>query len=70
MTDPSDHGQMVTDCEVRESRLTDWERGLIASCRECLDKGWRLTPKQADALEEIWERVTGQDITRGGAIRR
>ena len=28
--------QLVDDCEARESRLTDWERGFVASIRERL----------------------------------
>jgi len=49
---------MVNDCEKRESRLTDWERGFIDSIKHRLQDGGGLTPKQAETLDGIWERVT------------
>lgn len=58
MTDHDEHAQMVEDCENRESKLTDWERGFIDSLSKQLAEGRRLTEKQAAALDEIWERVT------------
>ena len=58
MTTNDEHQQMVTDCENRESKLTDWERGFIDGLAECLTKGYRLTEKQAETLDQIWERVT------------
>ena len=48
--------QMLADCEARESRLTDWERGFIDSIRHSLERG--LTVKQDETLERIWNRVT------------
>lgn len=60
MTDskPDEHRQMVTDCEDRESKLSDWERGFIDSIGRQLDAGRSLTDKQAESLDRIWERVT------------
>lgn len=49
---------MVEDCEDRESRLSEWESGFIDSIRDRLDEGLTLTPKQADKLEAIWEKIT------------
>lgn len=53
-----EHQQMVKDCENRESKLTDWERGFIDSISKQLAEGRRLSVKQAGRLDEIWERVT------------
>lgn len=58
MTDHDEHQQMVTDCENRESKLTDWERSFIDSISRQLADGHRLSEKQAERLESIWERVT------------
>lgn len=53
-----EHETLVTDCEARESRLSDWERGFIDSMRKLLDNNGALTQKQSDKLSEVWERVT------------
>lgn len=53
-----EHLTMVEDCENRESKLTDWERGFIDSLRTQLERGRTLSEKQADRLDAIWERVT------------
>lgn len=53
-----EHQQMVQDCENRESKLTDWERGFIDSIGTQLANGHTLSQKQAEQLDEIWERVT------------
>lgn len=53
-----EHQQMVQDCENRESKLTDWERGFIDSISKQLAEGRRLSEKQAERMDEIWERVT------------
>lgn len=61
MAEPSTHDEhpdMVLDCEKRESKLNDWERGFIDSLGRQLAYGRRLSPKQAERLDEIWERVT------------
>lgn len=58
MTDHDEHQQMVTDCENRESKLTDWERSFIDSISRQLADGHRLSEKQAERLDAIWERVT------------
>ena len=43
---------MLDDCEKRESRLTDWERGFVESMRGQLDAGKRPTRKQIETLEQ------------------
>ncbi len=58
MSEHDEHQQMVTDCVNRESKLTDWERTFIDSLADQMAKGRRLSEKQAERLDEIWERVT------------
>ena len=53
-----EHQQMVKDCEKRESKLTDWERGFIDSISKQMAEGRRLSEKQAATLDRIWERIT------------
>lgn len=61
MTDDADDpAQLIEDCEARESRLGDWDRSFIDSIKRQLEQGGTLSPKQADKLGEIWERVTAQ----------
>lgn len=54
----NEHVQMILDCENRESKLSDWERGFIDSIGRQLAAGRRLTDKQSETLDRIWERVT------------
>lgn len=53
MTD--DQQQLADDCEAREDRLTDWERGFIDSIQRQLRP---LSEKQDATLNAIWDRVT------------
>lgn len=50
--------RMIEDCEKRESKLTDWERGFIDSIKHRLEDGHALTRKQLDTIDNIWDRVT------------
>ena len=52
--------QLLDDCEARESRLSDWERGFIESIRCRIDNGIRLTPKQIETLSNVWEHATAR----------
>lgn len=52
--------QMLTDCEKRESRLTDWERGFVDSLRAQIERGRAPSPKQVETLDTIWERATAK----------
>jgi hypothetical protein len=54
----TEHEQMVKDCEERESRLTDWERGFIDGIGRRLAQGLRLTVPQAVLLDEVWDKAT------------
>jgi len=49
---------MLDDCEKRESRLTDWERGFVDSLRSQLERDCRPSAKQIETLDNIFERAT------------
>jgi len=55
-----DTAQLIKDCEAREGRLSDWERGFIDSISHQLAGGRALTDKQAETLESIWNRATAK----------
>lgn len=50
--------RMLDDCERRESKLNDWERGFVDSLRRQIEDGKTPSAKQLDKLNDIWERVT------------
>lgn len=56
----TEHEQMVEDCEQREERLSDWERGFCESLRDALSRGRSLTPKQIEILDRIWTQATAR----------
>lgn len=58
MSCPDEISQMIADCEARESRLSEWERGFIDSISKQVDQGRSLTEKQDETLNKIWDRVT------------
>lgn len=58
--DAAEAAQMVSDCEAREERLSDWDRGFIDSINRQLVDGRSLTAKQAETLDTIWERATAR----------
>ena len=51
--------QIITDCENRESKLSDWERTFIDSVKTQTTNGRALTEAQKSRLEVIWDKVTG-----------
>ena len=51
---------LVEDCEARESRMTEWEAGFIDSIKKRLEDEQSLSVKQAEELDQIWERVTSR----------
>lgn len=55
-----DHIPMITDCENREQRLTDWERTFIDSIKEYITKGGFLSNRQVERLNEVWEKATAK----------
>ena len=52
--------QLIEDCEQRESRLSEWERGVLDSIRQRLESGNALTGAQTETLDAIWERATAR----------
>lgn len=60
MADAGETLQLLEDCEHREERLSEFERGFIDSAKRQLEEGRSLTKKQADLLDEIWERATAR----------
>lgn len=60
MTDRAEQAQMIADCELRESRLSDWEANFIDSISRQLAEGRNLTLNQSNTLDEIWERATAK----------
>jgi hypothetical protein len=55
-----EYATMLDDCEERESRLTDWERGFVDSLRSHIEEGRRPTEKQLQTLDDIWEKATSR----------
>ena len=51
---------LLDDCEKREERLTDWERGFVDSLRQQIYQGRRPTPRQIETLDAVWERATNR----------
>ena len=50
--------QLLEDCEHREERLSDFERGFVDSLKRQIEDGRGLSKKQAQLLDEIWARAT------------
>lgn len=55
-----EYATLLDDCERREERLSDWERGFVDSLRRQIEQGRRPTPKQIEALDRAWERATAR----------
>lgn len=51
---------MLEDCEARDSRLTDWERGFVDSLRAQIERGRRPTARQIETLDNVWEKATAR----------
>ena len=54
----SEYVTLIDDCERREERLSDWDRGFIDSIKSQIAAGRHPSPKQVEKLDEIWERAT------------
>ena len=53
-----EYATMIGDCEAREDRLSEWERGFIDSIGYQLKERGSLTQKQVETLESVWEKAT------------
>jgi hypothetical protein len=51
---------LLADCENREERLSDWERGFVDSLRRQIEAGRAPSPKQIETLDNVWERATAR----------
>jgi hypothetical protein len=61
MNEPNaEHLQQIEDCENRESRLDDWQRGFIDSVKRQIMDGRPLSRSQVDKLDETWEAATAK----------
>ena len=49
---------LITDCENRSDRLSEWESGFIDSIRRQYDTKGGLSDKQLLTLNKIWDKVT------------
>ena len=49
---------MIEDCLKRDAKMSTWECEFIESIKEQLTDRGRLSEKQLDRLDEIWEKVT------------
>jgi hypothetical protein len=58
MSQSGNNQTLIEDCEKRESKLSNWERGFIDSVRAQLEKDRPLTERQTEILEKIWDRIT------------
>jgi hypothetical protein len=51
---------LLDDCERREERLSEWERGFVDSLRRQIEAGKRPSQPQIEKLDSVWEKVTEQ----------
>lgn len=49
---------MFTDIRNRLDQLNEWEIGFIGDIEDRVLKGYKLSPKQLEALESIYEKAT------------
>lgn len=56
----SEYITLLDDCEAREERLTDWERGFVDSLHKQIEAGRRPSAKQIETLDNVWERATAR----------
>jgi hypothetical protein len=53
--------EMLSDCKearsARNSPFSPWEKKFIESVDEQYEEKKRLSPKQIETLEEIWEKI-------------
>ena len=51
---------MLEDCEKRSDKLSDWECGFVDSLQRQIADGRRLSGKQVETLDNIWESATAR----------
>ena len=56
--DLSDYLEMIDDCLDREDQLSCWECDFIESVKRYAEENKSISEKQADKIDQIWERVT------------
>lgn len=49
---------MIEDCIKRSAKLSPWEESFILNIHQTIIKGKKLTKKQSQQLDNIWEKVT------------
>ena len=54
----SEYLTLIEDCENRSDRLTGWECDFIDSIKNQIAEGRRLSEKQTERLDIIWEKAT------------
>lgn len=55
-----EYNQMIEDCENRDRRMNEWERGFIESLKAQLKDERIPTMPQIEKLNDIWEKVTSK----------
>ena len=60
MTWAKEYLTLIEDCEKRSDRLTTWELQFIDSLQRQLEQERRLSTKQIDTLDNIWEKATSR----------
>ncbi len=55
-----EYATLLDDCEQREDRLSDWERGFVDSLRKQIENGRRPSQKQIETLDNVWEKATAR----------
>jgi hypothetical protein len=54
----SEYLTLIEDCENRSDHLTDWEADFVDSIKNQIADGRRLSEKQTERLDIIWEKAT------------
>lgn len=53
-----EHPFMIADCQKRADKLTAWEVEFVSSLKSQITRGRKLSPRQSERLDEVWDRVT------------
>jgi hypothetical protein len=52
--------ELIEDCMAREERLNEWEANFIQSISEQFADTEKLSAKQYETLNKIWDKVTAK----------